>query len=406
MNKKIPLGIAVSIALIAAAISHIVTSRVTLAWFNESLTPAGEKNAVYAKFDEVDAYMRANYYGGYGFEANSDGAYSGFLKAFGGDCEYLTASQYAQNERYLAGTFDGFGFSAIKDSGGYLKVTDIYRGSSAEMAGMSVGDIVTEVDTRDVLISGADSVAEYVSNTDNKKITVTFLQGAEEQKVLLEKSAITPTTVSASVLNECLFIRINDLNAQTGEQFKTVMKRYADTAVKGYIFDFRGLGSLVTDNSMRRVRSVRLLGVFAQIAESVFPPDSVFVSISPDGSNKNITVTNTENPLVKTVVLVDTKTAGLAELLAAGLDQYLDAQIIGTRTSGKGVLYDIHLLSDGTAVRIPVLKVKCGDTDFNASGLAPDFIIENAADFTPPKYAEDADISGDTQLQKAFSLFA
>ena len=63
MSKKIPLGIAISLVAIAAAITFILTSSFTLKKFNNDVIDVKDRAEVYKKLDQIDGYVRDNYYG-------------------------------------------------------------------------------------------------------------------------------------------------------------------------------------------------------------------------------------------------------------------------------------------------------------------------------------------------------
>ena len=63
MNKKISLGIAISLVAIGCAITFILTWTVSLRIYNSKLASSEKYEGVYAKLREIDAMVRTNYIG-------------------------------------------------------------------------------------------------------------------------------------------------------------------------------------------------------------------------------------------------------------------------------------------------------------------------------------------------------
>jgi len=83
MSKKIPLGIAISLVAIAAAITFILTSSFTLKKFNSEVIDVKDRAEVYKKLDQIDGFVRDNYYGEVDNNAILDAISSGYMEVLG-----------------------------------------------------------------------------------------------------------------------------------------------------------------------------------------------------------------------------------------------------------------------------------------------------------------------------------
>jgi carboxyl-terminal processing protease len=75
-----------------------------------------------------------------------------------------------------------------------------------------------------------------------------------------------------------------------------------------------------------------------------------------------------------TAVLVDENTASAAEILAAALADYGLADIVGTRTYGKGTFQEVIKLDNGGALDLTVGEyLTSEDVSLAGKGIKPDF---------------------------------
>ena len=68
MSKKVSLGVAASVALIAMAVTFSITMTVSMNMFNNTVSSVKSKGRMYNRRSEVDRYVRANEY----FDINED----------------------------------------------------------------------------------------------------------------------------------------------------------------------------------------------------------------------------------------------------------------------------------------------------------------------------------------------
>lgn len=62
MNKKISLGVTMSLLAITAAITFILTSRFSLQTYNEKVKDVVAMKNRYERLDELDRWVRQNFY--------------------------------------------------------------------------------------------------------------------------------------------------------------------------------------------------------------------------------------------------------------------------------------------------------------------------------------------------------
>ena len=78
MNKKVSLGLTISIAALTAAITFIVTSFFSLQNFNQKVQAVKEKAEKYEHLEALDTFIRENYY----TDLDEDALMNGMLKGY------------------------------------------------------------------------------------------------------------------------------------------------------------------------------------------------------------------------------------------------------------------------------------------------------------------------------------
>ena len=103
MNKKISLGLCISLIAIASAVTFILTSFYSLKSFNKKVVDVNEKAQKYNSLQMLDSYVRDHYYGDIDENELNDGILKGYIDGL--DDPY---SRYLSDDEYMdeKGRFD------------------------------------------------------------------------------------------------------------------------------------------------------------------------------------------------------------------------------------------------------------------------------------------------------------
>ena len=394
MNKKISLGVAISLVAIGCAITFVLTWAVSLNVYNSKIGTSEKYEGMYAKLREIDAAVRTNYIGEYSEDVIETSVISGYVDGLGDKyASYMTGSAYYEIEQTNNGVIHGAGFEAEDDGSGYLKITSVYKGSSAELNGVQAGDVITEIDGKSLLSMEDGTAKEKLSGEVGTRIRLKLLRDGEEIVVNLIRQQLDITSVNGEVLaDNVAYIRISSFNAKTPEQFMSALNNLTAVGVESVIIDVRQNGGGVV-SSLKPILNQFITASVVASAEYA------------DGSRKAIVETDTETTVVNVpvAILVDEGTASAAELFAGAMRDGCGATIIGTQTMGKAVMQNTYEFSDGSALTISTAKIyltKSGTWD--TEGIKPDYTVERNID-TLPEYLT---LENDTQLQKAIEIIS
>ncbi len=367
MNKKITLGIALSLVAIACAVTFILTSFFTLQSFNKKIVDVNEKSKKYNALNDLEIQVRDNYYGSIDQEGADKGILKGYIAGIGDPySKYLTADEYAAQLDLEKGEQIGLGLTLANDASGYIKIADILPDSPAENEGLAPGDVIVAIDNKDVLTIGFDESVASMEGTEGSSLKLTIRRDGVDTDYTFIRRSIEIQSVTGEMLNGFVgYIQIKGFRKNTPDQFLDVLGRLNANGAKAFVFDLR-------DNSD---------GLMDALEECLDPllPEGVIATASYKDGHTDTLVYSDENMIdTPIVVLVNKQTSCAAELFAASLRDFRNAKIIGVKTAGKGVIQDTIRFDDGGALIITVAE--CSTTQsvtFNETGIVPDTIIEN-----------------------------
>lgn len=391
MNKRISLGLAISLVAIGCAITFILTWTVSLGSYNSKIASAEKYEGVYRKLKEMDATVRTNYIGDIDNDGLDAAIINGYVTGIGDEyATFLTADMYYDYQQTNSGVINGAGFEAAADGSGYLKISKIYTNGSADMNGVKVGDMITEINGRSLLSMNADAALKLLSGEVGTKLSLKLVSDGEERSVTLIRQQIDVESVTYKLLdNNIGYIKISSFNAKTPEQFSNALNTLNSGGTKAFIFDVRH-----NDGG--------LMSAVKPMLNRLIPAAAVATAEYKNGVRKTLIETDSEESMTLPItVLTDNLTASAAEVFAVGLRDEQGALLIGTQTAGKAVLQSAYEFSDGSALILTTASIIPSKSDkFEDVGLKPDYIIELPADTPFDLMTQDSD----TQLQKAIEI--
>ena len=391
MNKKISLGVAISLVAIGCAITFVLTWAVSLNVYNSKIGTAEKYEGMYAKLREIDAAVRNNYIGTLNEDKIENSVIDGYVEGLNDRyASYMSSSSYYEIQQANEGVILGAGFEVEDDGSGYLKITSVYKGSSAELNGILAGDIITEIDGKNLLSMEKGTAEERLSGEVGTRIALKLLRDGEEVSVNLIRQQLEIESVTGELLeNNAAYIRITTFNAKTAEQFANQLNTLTEAGASTLIIDVRQ-------------NSGGLVSALKPILNRFIPAATVATAEYADGSRKSLLETDSDTKFsMQMAILVDGGTASAAELFAGALRDECGAVLVGTQTYGKALMQNTYEFSDGSALTISTAKVyltRSGTWD--ETGLKPDYLAEQNVDIS----FENLTFESDTQLQKAIEV--
>ncbi len=396
MGKKISLGTAVTLILIAVAITFTFTMVLALNNFNEKVSSITERENMYAKFTEIDNYVRYNHNEAIDESVLMDSVAKGYLSGINDPyAKYMNPSEYAAFVEASGKTVSGVGISVSMDSDGYMLVENVYESSTAASAGIIPGDLIIKVDDINLTSETYSQAEALLTGEAGTKVTLTVRRDSEDTEIEITRRVLVPTTVYSTVFDSYHYIRINDFSEGTPDQFSKTVEKAISSGASALIFDVRSVNS-------------GLISAAAEMIDKFAGSGDILYIEYSDGSSEVLYTSNSRDTVIPVVVLVNEITSGASEFFAAGLRDFGIANIVGSQTDGFGSLQEIYRLDDGSAIQLTVGKYYLANskTVWEGVGVTPDHIV--AFDYTTLNFADLSflDPAMDSQLAKAIEIAA
>lgn len=394
MGKKISLGTAVTLILVAIAMTFTFTMVLALRNFNEKVSGITERENMFAKFTEIDNYVRYNHNDDIDESALMDSVAKGYLSGINDPyAKYMNASEYAAYLEASGKTVSGVGITVSMNSGGYMLVNNVYEGSTAASAGIVSGDLIIKVDDINLTADNFSKAEALLIGEAGTKVTLTVRRDSEDTEMEITRRVLVPTTVYSTVFDDYHYIRINEFSEGTSDQFSKAVEKAISEGSPSLIFDVRSV-------------SGGSFSVAAEMIDKFAGSGDILNVVYSDGSEKVLYTSNSRSTEIPVVVIVNEMTSGAAEFFAAGLRDFGIAGIVGAQTAGNGSLQEIFKLDDGSAIQLTIGKYYLANsgTSWEGLGVTPDHVV--AFDYTSLDFTDITmlDSTMDLQIAKAIEV--
>ena len=399
MSKKVSLGVAATVTLIAMAVTFSMTMTVSMNMFNNTVSSVKNKERMYNKLSEVDRYVRANEYFDINDDTLNDTIASGYMLGISDRyARYYSAKAYSERVGLANGRLMGIGVSVVKDpSSGYARIIRVYDNTPATNVGLEVGGFITAIgDTSTRSMSDTAAMTSALLGEEGSTVNIKYLTPLrEEQSFEITHANYTTPSISTVRLmdNGVGYLRVDSFTSGTAVEFRNAVNSLTNQGATSLIFDLR-------DNSGENLNA-------ALVATDYCVPSGLIAQSQDKGGNVTDLRMSDENEITLPMVcLVNGSTASGAELFANALRKMAGATIVGSTTAGKGVLLsDPQSLSDGSAVVITVgILLDNEGKNWNGTGLTPDVDASLTNDEQSSYY--DFTVDSDPQITKAINAIS
>jgi carboxyl-terminal processing protease len=333
------------------------------------------------------------------------GAISGMVEALGdtGHSRFLSPLMVKEMADMERNKFQGIG-AEVQSKGGQIVIVAPLDGSPAQQAGLKPGDIILQVDGRDVAGRPLDQVVKEISGPPGTSLTLTILTpaSARTRQVTLMRATFQIHFVTWRVLpgTQIVQLRIAAFDKGVAATLRKTLSEIKKEPVTGVALDLRndpgGLLDEAVDSASQFLKGGNVLLV--KNARGIEKP----VPAKAGGEA-------TEIPLV---VLVNGGTGSGAEIVAGALRDAHRASLVGETTFGTGTVLREFKLSDGSALLLAIEEwlTPSGEVIWH-KGITPNVVVNLAPGASPmfPETergltVEQLQDSGDAQLLQALKL--
>lgn len=371
MNKKISLKNMIVFSIVICIVTAGLTLFISQRYFNGMVHFVKEREAMYEKVALVDKELRDKFYFDIDEEKLIDGMVKGYVSGTGDKyTRYLTQEEYEKQKIDNAGEKVGAGISVLLQDNGYYRIETVFENSAADQAGVVVGDLMVAVNGIDV--SGKDDkegevpfdIFKELQGEVGTKVSITVQRDDKEIDFVLKRKMFEIVSVTSKMIEDVGYIKIDEFNINTYDQFNIEVDKLIKDGAKGLIFDLRDNGGGILNSCYKMIDKLVPAG---EIASSVDNKD-----------NKKVLATSKESQIdLPMVILANGGTASASELFTAAMLDFDKAEVVGAKTFGKGILQQLIPLGDGTAVNLTTdAFLPPSGVSFHGIGIEPTYEVD------------------------------
>jgi carboxyl-terminal processing protease len=246
-----------------------------------------------------------------------------------------------------AGAYGGIGVAVYYTKKG-IEIREIYKGFSADKAGLKVGDVITSIDNQSIINMGREQLSMFLKGTPNSTFSIEYERQGNlvKKEITRDKIILNPVPFSEMIDEETGYIVLTSFSEKASSEVKKAYRKLKKAGMTKLIFDLRSNpgGSLL--------ESIRISNFFLPKGKEIVRTKAKIKKWSNTYKTKN-------NPLdleIPIVVLVNERSASASEIVSGSLQDYDRAVIMGKRSFGKGLVQRYRELMYGTQLKLTISK--------------------------------------------------
>jgi carboxyl-terminal processing protease len=301
---------------------------------------------------EATELIEDNYYRAVGPDELADGSLQGMVRELrrrNDDrfSEYFPAAALERFNEAISGRFSGVGLSVSQVKQG-LRVDRVFPGSPAQEAGIEVGELVVSVEGASIAGKSSRVSTERIKGPEGSEVTIGVRdpRRGKTRELQIERAQISLPIVTSRVIERggrrLGYVRMVGFTEGVHAALREAVEKLQGKGVEGIVLDLRANGGGLLEEAV--------------LTASVFLPEGEVVVSTRSRTQGDATYETVGDnlPRLPIVVLIDRNTASAAEILTAALADNADAEVVGTRSYGKGVFQQEIGLSNGGALKLTI----------------------------------------------------
>jgi carboxyl-terminal processing protease len=341
-----------------------------------------------AVFNEVVRIVLDAYVDPVNLDRTMAGARLGLTEALDGDTTYLEPEEFRAYQQPPKD--DGDVGLLLSRRFSFLMVVSARAGSPAEKAGVKAGDIIKTIDGRHSRPLPAPVGQRLLRGAPGSVVKLTLLRaGSDPIDLSLVRERLGPAPPRSRVLEDGSgYLKVPEFQSRVADDIRGELAALRRGGARALVLDLRDSGDgapaeavKVAELFLRGGVVSRLSG--AKVTEQVLTAD-------PSRSAWDLPM----------AVLVDTGTAGPAEIVAAALLDAGRAPLVGEHTFGRAAVQKAVPLADGGLVVTVGRYVSPKGNPIHGKGLEPSVPVQA----TPEDEPVEGEAARDLILEKALEV--
>ncbi len=319
-------------------------------------------------FAEVLTQVKKHYVEAMQTQELVHGAVRGLLKTLDPHSSYMTPDMYREMQVETKGEFGGLGIQiGVKDH--RITVIAPIEGTPAHAAGIEAGDVISKVDDAPMKDLTLMEAVRHMRGPKGTRVTIAVERerAAEPLIFTLTRDIIKIHSVRSRVLDDRIgYVRISQFQESTSGDLGRELAALHEEGIRGLVVDLRN-------------NPGGLLSAAVGVSDQFLDADTLVVSIRgrdgrEDAYRTRLTTEPRDYPII---ILVNHGSASASEIVAAAMQDWEKAVIVGNTTFGKGSVQTILPLSDGSGLRLTTAKYYTpSGKSIHDVGVQPDIMVE------------------------------
>lgn len=264
---------------------------------------------------------------------------------------YYPENDQDELELVVKGTYGGIG-SLIRynPKTKYTVITDPYEGMPAAESGLKAGDVLLEIDGKD--LKGVEDVSTQLRGQVGTSFKLKVQRPGEKKPLeftVVRRTILTPPIPYVGIVDKEHKVGYINLNTFSGTPSKEFKKAFLDLKKQGIaslVIDLRGNGGGNLEEAV-------------EIANYFIPRGKVILTTKGKTKQVNSTYKTLREPLdahIPVAVLVNSGTASASEILSGAFQDLDRGVVVGNRTFGKGLVQTTRPLPYGGVLKVTISK--------------------------------------------------
>ncbi|HMJ26564.1 MAG TPA: S41 family peptidase [Pyrinomonadaceae bacterium] len=329
--------------------------------------PANDPGAQQKIFESVLQHIQNDYVDEPNMEKVRAGALRGLAYGLDPYSTYLTPEQVKDYRAGAKNNQAGVG-AELSQVASFLYVVAPIKGSPADQAGVHTGDIIEYIDgkaTRDISLYDA---RQLLNGAAGSEVKLRILRAGSRPLTLTVKrgSFRAPAAEARMEAGKIGVLRINSLDNGEAADARARLQDLVKQGAQKIVLDLRNVAG---GEIQEGVTVANFFIRDGQIAKTIGREQKVLKSFEADSK---LTLFN--GPVV---VLIDSGTAGAAEVVASAFMEGKRGDVVGEKSFGAGAEQELFTLRDGDGLLLTTVKWASGSgkpflgEDRNHSGITP-----------------------------------
>lgn len=260
---------------------------------------------------------------------------------------YFSESQVEDFKFQQTGSYGGIG-ARIGLHGEKLVITEIYENSPSQKAGLMPGDVLVEIDGKDLTGKNVGDLSELLKGEENTQVNIKYNRQGQQQELNVERADIKVDNVSYAgmVTDKIGYVKFENFRMDAAKEVKDKMEQMRGDGMEQFILDMRGNpGGLLKE-------AVDIVNLFVGENKLVVSTKGK----NPNHSREYKTYKRAYNKSIPVIVLVDEGSASASEIVGASLQDYDRGVVIGRNSFGKGLVQITQMLNYNSQLKVTTSK--------------------------------------------------